>query len=85
MSLPMGQPRYWVESRSTAVNTNGVWHRAKTMEEARKLREFFIESGNECVIIYEWVGLKYAAIEGADRGVQTMAPPFWESGPESDE
>lgn len=85
MSLPAGQPRFWVESRSTPDNTNGIWHRANTVEEARSLREALKEAGNGCVIIYEWVGLKYAAVEGADRGVETMVPPFWEYHFESDE
>jgi len=84
VSLPAGQPRYWVEGRRTPDNMSGVWHRAKTIEKARSIREFLLEAGNECVIIYEWVGLKYAAVEGIERGVKTMAPPFWESGPEED-
>ncbi|HUK80077.1 MAG TPA: hypothetical protein VLU91_05390 [Nitrososphaerales archaeon] len=85
MSLPRGQPRFWVESRSTADNTNGVWHRAGTVEDARRLRESLTEAGNKCVIIYEWIGLRYAAVEGAEKGVQTMVPPFWEGYLDSDE
>jgi hypothetical protein len=78
MSLPPGQPRFWVESRRTAHNTSSVWYRADTIEEARELKESFTETGNECVIIHEWVGLRYAPVEGAEEGIELMAAPFWD-------
>ena len=37
-----------------------------------------MENGNKCVIIHEWIGLRYAPLEGAD-GAQLVAVPFWDS------
>jgi hypothetical protein len=77
-SLPIGQPRFWVESRKTAQTTSGVWYRANTLEEAHKIKEFLKESGNKCIIIHEWIGLRYAPVDGIEEKVQFVAVPFWE-------
>jgi hypothetical protein len=66
MSLPAGQPRFWVESRKSDASTIGVWYRADTMSEARSIEGFLTEIGNERVRIYEWIGLKYASLDGEE-------------------
>ena len=78
MSLPAGQPRYWVESRKSDASSVGVWYRADTISEARSLQEFLTYVGNNRVRIYEWIGLKYASFDGVELQGQDelLAVPF---------
>jgi hypothetical protein len=86
LPLPVGQPRFWVESRRNQ-SAIGVWYRAESIEEARHMKEFFARIGNQFVVVHGWVGLMYVPFESVKRQapleleqpheqVQLMAVPF---------
>lgn len=85
LPLPVGQPRFWVESRRSPQSAIGVWYRADSIEEARDMKDFFAEIGNQLVVVHGWVGLMYVPFERILRQeprelpheeVQLMAVPF---------